>query len=242
MNIKPKQQELFNRIKNTIQKSTKAITSRMLYVFLGLFFSISIYTVNAAWNSSVASNQALTSVLWNDLKDRVVLLNSYWSLSGSTLSTNYNVQVNGNVWANSYSGPGCDIAELYQVNSNSIAESGDIVVLDKDNEMSIKKSSKPYSAMAIGVISTNPNLTMGAFKGVDGKNYLPVALLGRIPTKVIVENGPIEIGDNIVSSSKSGYGMRCDDYDKCKGAIIGKALQKLDSGEGIIEVLIKAGL
>ncbi|MFH0923963.1 MAG: hypothetical protein V1825_04485 [Candidatus Falkowbacteria bacterium] len=237
MNIKPKQQEIFKKTKNTIQKSTKAITSRMLYVFLGLFFSISIYAVNAAWNSSVAGNQTLTSTLWNDLKDRVVLLNSYWSLSGSTLSTPYTV------YAPAYTGPGCDIAERYQTSdNNSLIEPGDLVVLDKDNEMSIKKSDKAYSAMVIGVISTNPNLTMGTFKYSNDKDYPPVALLGRVPTKVIVENGSIEIGDNIVSSSKPGYGMRCDDYDKCKGAIIGKALQKLDSGEGIIEVLIKAGL
>lgn len=240
MIIKSKQQKLSNKTnktKNTIQRLIKPITLRMLYIFIGLFFSIAIYTVNAAWNSSVASNDTLTSVLWNDLKNRVVLLDSFWSLSGTTLSTSYNL------YANSYTGPGCDIAERYHADNsnNSLMEPGDIVILDKNKEMGIKKSDRAYSTMVIGVISTNPNLTMGTFKDSNSKDHPPVALLGRVPTKVTVENGPIEIGDLIVSSSMPGYGMRCDDYDKCKGAVIGKALQKLDSDEGRIEVLINAG-
>ncbi|MBU2579531.1 hypothetical protein KKF19_00955 [Patescibacteria group bacterium] len=145
------------------------------------------------------------------------------------------------VYANSYSGPGCDIAERYQASGDgdSQLEPGDIVVLDEDKEMNIKKSDKAYSTMVIGVVSTKPNLTMGALENFDNENYPPIALLGRVPTKVTAENGPIKIGDNIISSSRPGYGMKCDNYSKCQGAIVGKALQKLEGAEGVIEVLIK---
>ncbi len=66
-------------------------------------------------------------------------------------------------------------------------------------------------------------------------------MIGRVPTKVTTENGPIHIGDLIISSSKPGYGMRCDDYAKCQGAIVGKALENFSGGEGKIEILIKTG-
>jgi len=155
---------------------------------------------------------------------------------------NNNAEFGGNVWAVSYSGPGCDIAELYEPSQDSEElEPGDIVVLDEEEEKKIKKSSHSYSALVVGVVSTNPNMTMGVLEDNSNEDHPPVALLGRVPTKVTAENGPIKIGDLIVSSSKPGYGMRCDNYDKCQGAVVGKATENLESGEGMIEVLIKGG-
>ena len=147
------------------------------------------------------------------------------------------------IWTKgTYSSPYCDIAELYEPSqSNDELEPGDIVVLDEEQEKKIKKSSQPYSTLIVGVVSTNPNMTMGLLEDNSNEEHPPVALLGRVPTKVTTENGPIKIGDLIVSSSKPGYGMKCDDYDKCQGAVVGKATENLESGEGLIEVLIKGG-
>ena len=158
---------------------------------------------------------------------------AYWDNSG-------NMQNTGNINAASYSGPGCDIAERYESSQDSSKlEPGDIVVLDENEGMKIKKSERPYDTMVIGVVSTNPNMTMGVLE--DNENHPPVALLGRVPTKVTTENGSIKIGDLIVSSSKPGYGMKCDDYNKCQGVVVGKATENLESGEGLIEVLIRGG-
>jgi hypothetical protein len=65
-----------------------------------------------------------------------------------------------------------------------------------------------------------------------------LALLGRVPVKVTTENGPIRPGDLLTSSSKPGYAMRCADVAQCEGAIIGKALESLDEGEGVILMLV----
>jgi hypothetical protein len=159
---------------------------------------------------------------------------------GSVDPGTYKLYVDGDMWADTYSGTGCDIAERYEVSQDSDnLEAGDVVILDSNEETKVKKSNKPYDTMVIGVISTNPSMTMGVLE--DNEGHPPVALLGKVPTKVTTENGPIKVGDNIVSSSKPGHGMKCDDFSKCQGAIIGKALQKLESGEGIIEILIKGG-
>ncbi len=157
------------------------------------------------------------------------------------LCCNQGLKVNSNIYVNGfYSGTFCDIAESYEPSSDSQElEPGDIVVLDEQEEMKVKKSTEPYSSLVAGIVSTNPNMVMGVQEG--NEEQAPIALLGHVPTKVTAENGPIKIGDLIVTSSRPGYGMKCDDYEKCQEAIIGKALQNLESGEGLIEVLMRGG-
>jgi hypothetical protein len=65
-----------------------------------------------------------------------------------------------------------------------------------------------------------------------------LALIGRVPVRATTENGPIRVGDLLTSASKPGYAMRCGSAEKCEGAIIGKALEPLEEGEGLILVLL----
>jgi hypothetical protein len=65
-----------------------------------------------------------------------------------------------------------------------------------------------------------------------------MAMVGRVPTKVSAENGPIQVGALLVSSSTPGYAMKGTDRSQMLGAVIGKALGSLDSGTGVIEVLV----
>jgi M6 family metalloprotease-like protein len=65
-----------------------------------------------------------------------------------------------------------------------------------------------------------------------------LALVGRVPVKATTENGAIRAGDLLVSSSKAGYAMRCNDAKRCEGAIIGKALEALEQDTGIIFILV----
>ena len=65
-----------------------------------------------------------------------------------------------------------------------------------------------------------------------------MAMIGIVPTKVTAENGPIKAGDLLVTSSILGYAMHGTESSQMAGAIVGKALGKLDSGTGVIEVLV----
>ena len=67
---------------------------------------------------------------------------------------------------------------------------------------------------------------------------MPMAMVGRVPTKVSAENGPIKVGDLLVSSSTLGHAMKGTDRNQMFGAVISKALGSLDSGTGVIEVLV----
>ena len=66
---------------------------------------------------------------------------------------------------------------------------------------------------------------------------IPVALAGLVPVKAVVENGAIHPGDLLVSSSSPGRAMRAPP-DPRPGTVIGKAMQRLENGEGQITMLV----
>ena len=67
---------------------------------------------------------------------------------------------------------------------------------------------------------------------------VPMAVVGIVPCKVSTENGPIDTGDLLVASSTPGYAMKGTDRNKMLGAVVGKALEPLRNGRGLIQVLV----
>jgi hypothetical protein len=86
------------------------------------------------------------------------------------------------------------------------------------------------------VVSRAPGFVLGGLG--DGKNSVLLALLGTVLVKATAEGGPIRPGDLLTSASVPGYAMRCPDPAICAGALIGKALEPLESGLGLIRMLI----
>ncbi len=63
--------------------------------------------------------------------------------------------------------------------------------------------------------------------------------------KVSLENGPIEIGDPLTSSSTPGHAMKATDEAQSNGTIVGKAMETFSGGEngektGMIVVFISS--
>lgn len=131
-----------------------------------------------------------------------------------------------------HTGGSADVAE--RINTSEWVEKGDVVEIDPAHPGFFRKTRSPYSTMIAGIISTSLGITLGnnfdakADKWEDNRPML--ALAGRVPVKVTTENGPIQIGDPLVSSSTPGYAMRCSDRVMCVGATIGKALEPLAEG------------
>jgi hypothetical protein len=63
-------------------------------------------------------------------------------------------------------------------------------------------------------------------------------MVGIVPCNVTTENGAIRRGDILVSAKTRGYAMLGTDRTQLTGAIVGKALQNLESGSGIIEIMV----
>lgn len=59
-----------------IRKILKIISTKTFYILIGIFLSLSIFTVQAAWNSKVSSGQTLAGSLWNDMVDKLTDLDN----------------------------------------------------------------------------------------------------------------------------------------------------------------------
>jgi hypothetical protein len=66
----------------------------------------------------------------------------------------------------------------------------------------------------------------------------PIALVGKVYCKVDAQYGPIEVGDLLTTSPSPGHAMRAVSPLKAFGAVIGKALRPLTSGQGLVPILI----
>lgn len=142
----------------------------------------------------------------------------------------------GNVYADGqfYAG-GADLAEHIRV--SEVVEPGDVVELDPERPGYYRKSRRAYSPLAAGVISSVPGVIIGA-RSVETLWAPTLALAGVVPVKVTTENGPIRPGDLLTTSSLIGHAMRCTRPRDCEGALIGKALEALSTGSGVILMLV----
>jgi hypothetical protein len=140
-----------------------------------------------------------------------------------------------------YTGVTCggDYAESVDVSGDRIKyEPGDVLVIDPDNSGKFLRSAEPYSTAVTGIYSTKPGTVGRRQTTPKSPDEVPMAMVGIVPTKVSAENGPIHRGDLLVSSSTIGYAMKGTDRSRLTGAVIGKALSELESGNGVIEVVV----
>lgn len=145
----------------------------------------------------------------------------------------------GTTQSTAYTGVICggDYAESVDVTGSQTSyEPGDVLVIDPNAPGKFLKSAEPYSTAALGVYSTKPGVVGRRQTTPKSDDEVPMAMVGIVPTKVSTENGSIKPGDLLVTSSIPGYAMRGTDRPRMLGAVIGKALGKMDSGTGVIEV------
>jgi hypothetical protein len=117
---------------------------------------------------------------------------------------------------------------------------GDLPVIDPTTNRCLALSQQPYSTLVAGIYSTKPGM-LGSTRKVDevaAKDEVPLAVVGIVPCKVTTENGPIRVGDLLVTSSTPGHAMKGTDRSKLVGAVVGKALEPLPQGTGVIQVLV----
>jgi hypothetical protein len=155
----------------------------------------------------------------------------------------FRVDVNGKVYADGGSvTSGADFAESVAVRgSRSKYEPGDLLAIDTVGPRRLVLARTPYSTLVAGIYSTKPGVLATPHDIDDPRpttTEVPLAVMGIVPCKATAENGPIRLGDLLVTSSRAGYAMRGTDRRKMLGAVVGKALQPLANGTGVIQVLV----
>jgi hypothetical protein len=121
-------------------------------------------------------------------------------------------------------------AEMFP--SDETLQSGEVVVF-ADSDQKVHRSMEASSIRIAGIVSTRP----GFLAGENTIGSHPIALVGRVPTRVTDENGEVKIGDPLTTSSKPGYAMKATSA----GMIVGYALEPLVSGSSSILVFVNVG-
>jgi hypothetical protein len=153
-----------------------------------------------------------------------------------------NVEVTGNI---NLTGPTSDImlqnedcAEQFNVLDGSTNSPGTVMVLD--DEGLLRPSRVAYDKRVAGVISGagkhRPAVTLGVAPSTHKR--VPIALMGKVYCWADAGRAPIEVGDLLTTSPTEGHAMAVSEPARAIGTIIGKALQPLASGRGLIPILV----
>ncbi len=135
-------------------------------------------------------------------------------------------------------GEGLDYAEGFDLSDPTKAKPGTVVAIDPDNPGRLMISNTAYDTRVAGIVAGANGLGSGVRLGAGGFDR-DIALAGRVYCNVETTEAAIEPGDLLTTSSRPGFAMKAVDYAKAQGAILGKAMQKMEKGQtGRILVLV----
>jgi hypothetical protein len=117
-------------------------------------------------------------------------------------------------------GTPADVAEYYE--TDGTIQAGDAVALVDAATLQVKQAVAGDEKLAVGVISTLPNLAIGELE--NALYPKPVALVGRVPVRVSTANGPIEPGDSLALSNIPGVLVKATKA----GVVMGRAMEGFD--------------
>lgn len=140
---------------------------------------------------------------------------------------------------------GSDLAEPYKITALGQTKPlpGLVVTIDPTQTGQMRVSTHAYDTAVAGIISgangIQPGITLRQ-KGTVADGTLPIASIGRVWCwcDAGAGGGAIHPGDLLTTSDTPGHAMRVRDYDKARGAILGKAMSSLSSGRGLVLVLV----
>jgi hypothetical protein len=169
-----------------------------------------------------------------------------WAVNGNGTTTS----------KGSYLSRDIQVCEMMAVGAGArSAEPGDVMVIDPASGRTVERSSKARSTLVVGIYCAEPGF-VGSSRGwvrdgaadddrattysiqdmADEFGEIPLAIVGVVPCRVSAENGAVSPGDLLVTSDTPGHAMR--DGTPAPGTILGKALERLDAGVGVIDVLV----
>jgi len=132
---------------------------------------------------------------------------------------------------------GQDCAEEFDLAAGNSVSPGTVMVIN--NEGALQACQEAYDRRVAGIVSgagdCKPGITLG--RRISESNRMPIALIGKVYCKADARYGHINIGDLLTTSPTPGHAMKADPL-KAFGAVIGKALRPLITGEGLIPILV----
>lgn len=131
----------------------------------------------------------------------------------------------GNLYARSFRPDAGGLGAVSPVTGEVAA--GDVLTLDPSG--TVRRSEKAEDPTVVGIATGAPEQ---AREGAA----VPFAVAGIVLCRVDAAYGPVLPGDMLVTSPNPGHAMRAD--VPRSGTVLGKALEPLDAGTGLVRVLV----
>ena len=172
--------------------------------------------------------------LRNNAGQATIVLDAEFGAGGDGRITTEVLQITG----------GSDLSEQFDIQAGKTGvapKAGYVVSIDAAHPGELAVSSRAYDRTVAGVVSgagdVQPGMLMGQ-QGTDADGQYPVALTGRVYVWVDASYGAVEPGDMLTTSNTAGHAMKVTDFDQARGAVLGKAMTSLESGRGLVLVLV----
>jgi hypothetical protein len=133
---------------------------------------------------------------------------------------------------------GADCAEEFQVVGEQLPDPGTVMVIDKAG--ALRESRDAYDRKVAGVVSGAGGYKHGLIldKQSSDEPRVAMALMGKVYCKADAQYSAIQLGDLLTTSPTPGHAMKATDPLRTVGSVMGKALQDLESGRGLIPILV----
>jgi hypothetical protein len=188
--------------------------------------SSTLFVVDQSGNTQIKGDLFLGGKLFPSARG-AMQDSKYIFLDNQDTSSTY-MATNADGWQSNDS---YDFAERYY--SPDALTPGDLVVVSQQGRFHVQRSFNA-TAIPMGIVSTRPGFVAGA----PATSTYPIALAGRVPTKVSSMNGAIKIGDLLAPSTIPGVAVKAT----VAGPVVGQALESFsETNVGSIEVFVHAG-
>ena len=131
-----------------------------------------------------------------------------------------------------------DCAEDFEVVDPADASAGSVMVFVEGGRVASCRLAydRRVGGIVAGAGGTKPAIILG--RSTNSPTRRPLALIGRVYCKVDASHGPVEVGDLLTTSPTPGHAMKASDPTRAFGATIGKAIAELQTGCGLVPVLV----
>jgi hypothetical protein len=138
---------------------------------------------------------------------------------------------------------GADLSEQFDIEPGSVSEikPGMVLSIDPLRIGHLRVSETEYDPTVAGIVSGAGGVKTGMLMGQSGSvadGKFAVALTGRVWCQVDASYDSVTPGDLLTTSGTPGHAMKATASGRMQGAIIGKAMSSLESGTGLVLVLV----
>jgi hypothetical protein len=114
-------------------------------------------------------------------------------------------------------------------------------MLGDHDDGTLQIADEPYCRRVAGVVSGANGLDAAVVlegHSFEDQGHVPVAISGRVWVRCDASGAPIHSGDLLTTADRAGYAMVASDRERAYGATLGKAMTSLETGTGLVLVLV----